>query len=163
MSDFDKIRMGEGKLGATFVMRLGPGCDVMESITEIARRKNFRSGVILSGAGSLKQVTLRNVRLFPEKFPVRDRDRIYTPKQEPLEILALQGNISRKDGEVHVHCHITISSGLDDGQAYGGHLIEGCIVFSYCEIVIAEITGLAMKRDTDPETGALELYFEPQD
>jgi len=160
VSKLDKIRTGEGTLGRIVVMRLGPGCDIMKSLEEIARRKDFRSGVILSGAGSLRQITLRNVRLFPDEFPVTDRSRIYTPKAEPLEVLSLQGNISRKDGEVHVHCHITISSGLDDGRAYGGHLIEGCLVFSYCEIVIAEITDLEMKRDIDPETRALELYFE---
>lgn len=114
-----------------------------------------------SGAGSLSQVTLRNVRLFPDEFPVMDRNRIYTPKKEPLELLSLSGNIARKNGEVYVHCHITISSGLDDGRAYGGHLLEGCLVLSFCEVIIAEVTGLEMKRNTDPETGALELFFEP--
>jgi len=43
-----------------------------------------------------------------------DRNRIYTSKKEPLELLSLSGNIARKNGEVYVHCHITISSGLDD-------------------------------------------------
>jgi len=160
MSELEKIRMSEGTLGKLVVMRLGPGCDIMKSLAEIAKRKSFRSGVVLSGAGSLSQVTLRNVRLFPDEFPITDQNRVYTPKKEPLEVLSLSGNISQRDGEVHVHCHITVSSGLDDGQAYGGHLTEGCIVLSYCEIVIAEITDLEMKRDIDPETRALELYFE---
>ncbi len=160
MKEFEKIRMSEGKLGRLVVMRLGPGCDVMKSLEESARKNNFRSGVILSGAGSLSQITLRNVRLFPDKFPITDRNRIYTPKKEPLEVLSLTGNIANKDGEVHMHCHITISSGLDDGRAYGGHLLEGCIVLSYCEIVLAEIIDVEMKRNIDPETQALELYFE---
>jgi predicted DNA-binding protein with PD1-like motif len=160
MKEFEKIRMSEGTLGKLVVMRLGPGCDIMKSLGEIAKKKNFQSGVVLSGAGSLSQVTLRNVRLFPDEFPITDRNRIYTPKKEPLEVLSLSGNIAQKDGEVHIHCHITISSGLEDGRAYGGHLSEGCLVLSYCEIVIAEIKDLEMKRDIDPETHALELYFE---
>jgi len=159
MSDWDRIRIGRGNLGRVIAFRLGPGLNLLQSLEEIARRENIGSGVILSGAGSLRQVTLRNVRLFPDKFPVMDRNRIYTLKKEPLELLSLSGNIAKKGDEVYIHCHITVSSGLDDGRAYGGHLIEDCEVFSYCEIVIAEITGLEMKRETDPETQGLELFF----
>ena len=161
MSELEKIRMSIGELGRVVVMRLAPGCDLMKSLEEIPKRENLRSGVILSGAGSLRQVTLRNVRLFPDDFPITDRDRIYTMKKEPLELLSLSGNISRKDGEVSVHCHITISSGLDEGMAYGGHLTEGCVVFSTCEVIIAEIVGLKMKRNIDPETRVPELFLEP--
>ena len=161
MGDLEKIRIGKGSLGKVVAFRLGPGCDLLQSLKEIIKGENIQSGLVLSGAGSLSQVTLRNVRLFPDKFPVQDRNRIYTPKKEPLELLSLSGNIARKDGEVSIHCHITVSSGLDDGKAYGGHLTEDCVVFSYCEVVIAEITGLKMKRDIDPETHGPELFFEP--
>ena len=162
MSELEKIRMSKGGLGKVVVMRLAPGCDLLRSLEEVTKQENLRSAVILSGAGSLRQLTLRNVRLFPEEFPIMDRNRIYTPKNEPLELLSLSGNISRKDGEVSIHGHITVSSGLDDGKAYGGHLIEGCVVLSTCEVIIAEITGLEMKRNIDPETHVLELYPEPQ-
>lgn len=161
MSGQEKIRMGKGALGRIFVARLAPGCDLLNSLKRVAETEDIRAGVILSGAASLSQATLRNVRLFPDNFPIEDRHRIYTPKKEPLELLSLSGNISRKDGEVLIHCHITISSGLEDGRAYGGHLIEGCVVFSTGEIVIGEITGIEMKRITDPETHAFELYIEP--
>ena len=161
MSELKKIRIGKGALGKVVAFRLGPGCDLMKSIVEIAKKENIQSGLVLSGAGSLSQVTLRNVRLFPDEFPIMDRNRIYTPKKEPLELLSLSGNISKRDGEIHVHCHVTISSGLDDGRAYGGHLVEGCLILSYCEVIIAEITGLEMKRDIDPETRVPELFFEP--
>ncbi len=161
MSESEKIRIGKGALGKVVAFRLGPGCDLMKSIEEIAKMENIQSGLVLSGAGSLSQVTLRNVRLFPDEFPVMDRNRIYTPKKEPLELLSLSGNIARKADEVSIHCHITISSGLDDSRAYGGHLVEGCLILSYCEIIIAEITGLEMKRDIDPETRGPELFFEP--
>ena len=160
VSELEKIRMGKGELGRVVVMRLGPGCDLMKSLEEMARKEDLRSGVVLSGAGSLREVTIRNVRLFPDEFPIVDRNRIFTPKKEPLEMLSLSGSISRRDGEVHIHCHITISSGLDDGRAYGGHLIEGCVVFSTCEVAIGEVTGLEMKRNIDPQTHVPELYFE---
>ncbi len=161
MSELEKVRIGRGALGKVVAFRLGPGCDLLKSLVEIVKQENIKSGLVLSGAGSLKQVTLRNVRLFPDEFPIMDRNRIYTPKKEPLELLSLTGNIAQKDGEISIHCHISISSGLDDGRAYGGHLIEGCLVMSYCEVVIAEITGLALKRDIDSETRGPELFFEP--
>ncbi len=161
MNELQKIRIGKGELGRVLAIRLAPGCDLLKSLREIAEKENLRVGVVLSGAASLSQVILRNVRLFPDEFPITDRQRIYTPKKEPLELLSLSGNISKKDGEVHIHCHITISSGLEDGRAYGGHLIEGCVIFSTGEVVIAEIAGIEMKRDIDPETHALELYLEP--
>ena len=160
MSELEKIRMSQGALGRVMAIRLGPGCDLLKSLERIAKRESLRSAVVLSGAGSLGQITLRNVRLFPEEFPIVDRNRIYTPKKEPLELLSLSGNIAMRDGESYVHCHVTVSSGLDNGQAYGGHLTEGCIILSFCEVIIAEIEGFEMKRSADPETGALELYFE---
>ena len=65
------------------------------------------------------------------------------PKDEPLELLSLSGNIARRDdGTVVVHGHMVVSSGLEDGRAYGGHLIEGTIVFSTMELVLAETSGL---------------------
>jgi hypothetical protein len=76
-----------------------------------------------------------------------------------MELLAISGNISTRDGHVHLHCHIVVSSGEEDGRAYGGHLLKGTEIFSTGEIVIAEITGCRMIRLEDPETKAQELYF----
>ena len=75
-------------------------------------------------------------------------------------MLSLSRNISKKDGKIHSHYHITVSSGLDDDRAYGWHLIEGWVIFSTGEVVIAEIADIKMKRNIDPETHALELYLE---
>jgi predicted DNA-binding protein with PD1-like motif len=160
LKELQNIRIAKGELGTVMVMRLGPSCDLMKSIKQIADRENIRAGLVLSGAGSLSQVTLRNVKSFPDEFPITDRNRVYTPKNEPLELVSLSGNISEKDGEAFLHCHITVSSGLDDGKVFGGHLIEGCIVYSTCEVIIVEIKSLHMKRNTDAETHAFELYPE---
>ncbi len=76
-------------------------------------------------------------------------------------MLSLSRNISKKDGKIHSHYHITVLSGLDDYRAYGGHLIKGgWVIFSTGEVVIAEIADIEMKRNIDPETHALELYLE---
>lgn len=155
------IREARGELGGIFALRLPPGTDIYRTLEQVAREKRIASGLILSGLGSLKEVTLRNVRLFPKEFPVLDRHRIFSPKAEPLELLALTGNISERTGEVHVHAHALVSSGLEEGLVYGGHLLEGCIVFTTAEIVICSIRGMTMVREMDPETGVLELFFRP--
>ena len=54
MSEFEKIRIGRGSLGKMVAFRLGPGCDLMKSLEEIIKKENIRSGLVLSGAGSLR-------------------------------------------------------------------------------------------------------------
>jgi predicted DNA-binding protein with PD1-like motif len=134
---------------------------VYAALKEVAKQENITSGLILSGLGSLSRITLRNVRLFPEEFPIQDRHRIYVPKAEPMELLTLTGNISQRDGEVHVHAHAVVSSGLEEGTVYGGHLLEGCLVFSTVEIAICTVQGMTMVREMDPQTRVAELYFLP--
>lgn len=156
------IRRATGKLGKVIVARLAPDCDLMESLEQIARDEHIRAGVILSGAASLKQAVLRNVKRFPDEFPITDEIRIRCKRNEPMELLSLSGNISVRDGEVFIHGHITVSSGKEDGLAYGGHLTKGSVIFSTGEIVIAEIQGVVMERLPDVETKNIELYARPE-
>jgi predicted DNA-binding protein with PD1-like motif len=159
----DSYRKATGQLGQVIVLRLPPGADVYNTLKEVARQEKIASGVILSGVGSLREITLRNVRLFPDRFPIQDRHRIYTPRAEPLELLALTGNVSQRGSEVHVHAHAVVSSGLEGGATHGGHLVEGCIVLSTVEIVICAIHGMTMVREMDPQTRVIELYFVGKD
>jgi predicted DNA-binding protein with PD1-like motif len=153
------IRKCTGSLSRVIAARFAPGCDLAESIETIAQEENITDGVILSGAASLRKAVLRNVGRFPGKFPITDDVRIFARRTDPMELLAISGNISTRDGHVHLHCHIVVSSGEEDGRAYGGHLLKGTEIFSTGEIVIAEITGCRMIRLEDPETKAQELYF----
>lgn len=74
----------------------------------------------------------------------------YINLDQPLEILALKGNISLKDGKPFVHAHITL--GDADGRAFGGHLAEGTIVFAG-EFIIDVMDGPALERAPDDQTG----------
>jgi predicted DNA-binding protein with PD1-like motif len=159
LNEAQNITTGKGSTGSVFVMKLGPGCDLLKSLEYVANKENIRSAVILTGTGSLRQATIRNVKSFPEKPPITDNNRVYTSKKEPLELLSFNGNLSRKNGEVFIHCHISISSGMEDGRAYGGHLVEGCTVLATCEVILQEIAGLEMNRKIDPVTLVNELEF----
>lgn len=160
MSHLAGIRLASGSLGRIIAVHLDPGLDLLAAIRAVVTDQGITSGIILSGAGSLKKAVLRNVRTFPDQFPITDANRIYVPKDEPMELLSLTGNIARRDdGTVVVHGHMVISSGLQDGLAYGGHLVEGTIIFTTMELVLAETSGVHFDRAKDPITGAAELYF----
>ncbi len=58
-------------------MKLTLGRALMESLEEITERGNLRSGMVLSGTGSLHQVTLRNVRSFPDEFPITVNNKMF--------------------------------------------------------------------------------------
>jgi len=160
VNEADNIVTAAGKSGRMIVMKLGPGCDLLKSLEQVAVKEGIESAVIVSGTGSLRRATIRNVKSIPEKPPITDDNRVYTPRDEPLELLSFNGNLSRKDGQVFIHCHISISSGVEDGRSYGGHLVEGCIVLATCEVVIAEISGLKMERRLDSDTMVNELEFK---
>ncbi len=159
MAEMPGIRYGVGSLGRVIAIRLAPGADLLRSIREVAQAEGIRAAVIVSGVASLSRATLRNVLQKPDPFPITDAHRIYTSKEETLELLSLSGNIAEREGEIVVHGHFVVSSGVERGLAYGGHLIEGCEVLSTGEVVIAEIVGLPVVRRIDPQTGAAELYF----
>lgn len=154
------IRVGEGALGRVVALHMDPGTDVLKGLQAAVASQGLRSAVILSGAGSLRQAVLRNVRSIPNPFPITDANRVFVAKDEAMELLSLTGNVAlRHDGRVVVHGHLVISSGQQDGLAYGGHLVEGSIVFSTMEIILAEITGMSLTRSVDAITHAAELTF----
>jgi predicted DNA-binding protein with PD1-like motif len=158
----DKRRYTVGDLGRVVVMRLGPGDDILPAILEIAAESGVRQGVILGGAASLTQARLRNVRRYPEQFPITDEVRVFSAFEGPLELLSLSGNISQTAaGDAYIHCHAAISTGQPDAMAYGGHLLPETMVFSTAELSLVEVRGCDILRLDDPETCVGELYFRP--
>lgn len=68
----------------------------------------------------------------------------------PVELLALLGNVSRRDGATAVHVHATLSG--HDGSCVGGHVAPGCTVFA-CELMLQELDGQLLEREHDEVTG----------
>jgi Plants and Prokaryotes Conserved (PCC) domain len=48
------------------------------------------------------------------------------------------------------HLHISVSDGT--GKTIGGHLVEGCPIYTTVEIIIGEAEGIAFTRETDEQT-----------
>ena len=55
MSHLAGIRLATGSLGRVIAVHLDPGLDLLASIQAVVAEQGITSGIILSGAGSLKQ------------------------------------------------------------------------------------------------------------
>ena len=126
-------------------VRLRRGDDLMLSIRELCREKNIAAGVVLSAVGCISQGKVRDA----SGVTIRDIT-------EHCEIVSLDGTVSAR------RCHLHISLSKEDLSTIGGHLCEGCIINTTCELVIAEIPGTAIEKEFDGETGYDELVFHTQ-
>lgn len=158
-----RTRAGVGNFGRVLAIRLAPGEDVLPSMIQLLADAGIAQGVILSGVASLQHASLRNIHTFPENWPIRVQDRHTTRIEGPLEILAMQGNVApAPDGSTFIHCHLEFSTGNPPATTYGGHLLEDTIVGTTCEIYIAELVGVDMRRIDDDETRTLEIDVRPR-
>ena len=136
-----RIVTGQGNL-ICHCIRLKRGEDLMGSIRTLCANKNISAGVILSGVGCILRGRIRDA----SGVTVREIT-------EHCEIVSLNGTVSAE------RCHIHIALSREDLSTIGGHLCEGCIVNTTCELVIGELPGITYSREEDPETGYDELIF----
>ena len=137
-----RIVSGSGNM-VCHCIRLKRGEDLMESIRRVCREKKIRAGVVLSGVGCILKVRVRDA----SGVTIREI-------REHCEIVSLNGTVSDK------RCHIHIALSKEDLSTIGGHLCSGCIINTTCELILAEIPGIAYDVEEDPETGYDELIFE---
>jgi len=150
-----------GKAGRIIVARLMPESDLLLSLRKLAEEENVKAGVILSGVGLLRKARLRNCKVLPKEYPITDLNRTFTSFERPLEILGLSGNVSEVEGKPWIHAHITLSNVINgEISVVGGHLIEGCIVFGFAEIILMELENIGMKKEFDKETKTLQLFVQ---
>lgn len=142
-------RMKTYGAGRMIMGRLDHGADLLEEIQAICRRENVRMGRVEAiGAVSRSRLGFYNQKTREYEFFSSDR---------PMEIIALAGNISVKDGEPMVHAHVALSDEI--GNALGGHLATGTRVFA-CECLIQVLDGPVLERAFDEQTG-LPLWDMP--
>lgn len=127
----------------TVCKRLHRGDDLLCSIQQLAAQQHIRAGVVLSGVGCVTQARVRDA----SGITVRQIS-------EPCEIVSLNGTVS----EVRCHLHIALSK--EDLSTVGGHLVEGCIVNTTCELVIGILEHMEFACEQDEQTGYEELIFQ---
>ena len=123
-------------------IRLHRGDDLMLSIKALCAEKHIKAGVVLSAVGCISEGRLRDA----SGVNIQNLT-------EHCEIVSLNGTVS----ETRCHLHIALSK--EDLSTVGGHLCSGCIINTSCELVIAELPGIAYGVEFDREPGYDELIF----
>ena len=123
------------------VLRLRPGADLLAELRELAAREHLHAACVLTCVGSLTRATLRFAN-----------QRDAAVREGPFEICSLVGTFGTS---AEPHLHVSLSDG--SGAMLGGHVLEGCTVYTTAEIVVGEFDGLAFERPIDPQTTYDEL------
>lgn len=123
-----------------YSFRLSPGQDLKKELDAFAKDKNLQAGYVITCVGSLRKAVIR----------LANQPEAVTWEQK-YEIVSLVGTFS-PDGS---HLHISLSDST--GHTVGGHLMNGCEVYTTAEIVIGEATSLQFRREVDPQTTYKEL------
>ena len=123
--------------------RLKPGEDLKAGIQKLVTAKQIKAGWISTCVGSLTDYQIR----FANQ-PEGSSDTGH------FEIVSLTGTVSVNGS----HLHISISDST--GKTIGGHLMDGCKIYTTAEIVILSSNDFIFKREKDGTTPWEELQVE---
>lgn len=126
-----------------YAVRLTEGMDLKIEIQRIVKEKQIKAGVILSSVGCVSKARFR----VADGLSVKEIEK-------NMEILSLNGTLSPGGIHLHINC-----SDLD-GISFGGHLVEGNIINTTCELVIGVLKNYKFDREMDSNTGYEELIIE---
>lgn len=128
-----------------FALRLKPNQDLKESLKNFVVEQDIKAGFVLTAIGSLKRATLRFAN-----------QTISTLLADKFEIISLNGTLATEG----IHLHIAIAD--QSGKILGGHLDNGCIIYTTAEIVIGTSNQFNFIRTIDEQTGYKELEIVPK-
>lgn len=121
--------------------RLQRGDDLRACIEE--KCKDINTAIVLSGVGCV----------YHAHFRLADAT-YYFDSEEDYEIVSLNGTIS--NGTAHIH--IALSD--NKGNTIGGHLENGCLINTTCEVVLGILEEYESQRTFDEKTGYDEIVFK---
>lgn len=122
--------------------RLRPGQDLKQQIDLFVKQQRVEAGAILTCVGSLTDLELRLAN--QEKT---------THWQGHFEIVSLVGTLSTNGS----HLHLSVSDST--GRTIGGHLVEGCKIYTTAELVVGVLIDVVYVREPDPTFGYKELVI----
>lgn len=126
-----------------YALRLTKEKDLKQELINFTQENNIKADFIITCVGCVKRATLR----VAGGKVLKDFDKKH-------EILSLTGTLCQDD----VHLHLCISD--IEGNAYGGHLKEGCIIDTTAEIIIGEAEDYTFTRKFDENTEYAELIID---
>jgi uncharacterized protein len=146
-----------GSLAKVVMIRLRPGKDLIEGLTEACMAQGMKSGAVTSCIGSLQRASFFTVVPLPTKMGAGYGDPV--EKEGPLELVSAQGTIGLDaEGNLLIHMHGALGDGR--GNLYGGHLIKGkCPILITCEVMVAFLDGVRAVQKYDQETDMKLIGF----
>lgn len=123
--------------------RLEKGADLRKSLEDRCQQYKVDTAIILCAVGCLNKINLRMAK-------AQD----YLKKEADYEIISVTGTIS--NGKAHIH----IGLSDENGNCVGGHLEQGCIVNTTCEVVLMILDKYHSERVYDSNTTYDEIVFE---
>lgn len=128
----------------TRILRFKPGQDLLAEINTYLNAANIQAGVVLSCVGSLTRANLRLAN--------QEAGSVF---KGFFEIVSLVGTLSTAGS----HLHISISD--DMGKTLGGHLLQGCKIYTTAELVVGIFPELRFEREDCELSGYPELTVYP--
>ena len=130
-----------------YVIRLQRGEEILESLERFCLEEDVPTAAVSGiGACDLAEVGV---------YEVEKKAYLKTELKGSMEILSLQGNITRKDGKPYLHLHAVLCG--EDCRCMGGHLNKARISVT-CEITVHPIP-VNVGRVPDDETGINLMAF----
>ncbi len=123
-----------------YALRLRPGQDLLLELQKLAREKRLRAAFVASCAGSCVRTSVRYANQGAASV-----------HEGHFEIVSLTGTLA-SDG-MHLHASFADSTGV----TFGGHLMDGSLVYTTAEIVVGELEQAAYSREPDSTYGYREL------
>jgi predicted DNA-binding protein with PD1-like motif len=102
----------------THVVIFDPGEEFLEGMAQVASDENIEVAGFTAIGGFSETV----LGFYNEETKSFDSIPF---EADQVEVLSLMGEITRENGEPHVHGHVVV--GLRDGRAFGGHLLKGVV------------------------------------
>lgn len=135
------------RFGDKIMVRVDRGEEILESLTRVCEREEIRAGAIYGiGASDELEIGLYN----PE-------EKKYYSKglKGDFEIAPLSGNVSRKEGQIYLHCHINVCD--KEFNSFGGHFSRGVVSGTF-EATIFVMDG-EFGREIDENIGLNLIRF----
>jgi uncharacterized protein len=127
-----------GNFSKVVVLRFKYQADLLAGIESMVKQEKIRNGVILAGAGSVRNYQIHSVsnRTFPSKNTY-----VKNPTA-PADIISMNGYII--DGKIHAHMTMA-----NPEKAFGGHLEPGTNVFTFAIVTIGVMNDVDLSRVDD--------------
>ena len=135
------------RFGNTYLVRMDVGEEIIEQLKSLCRSENIRLAQV-DAIGAVRQAVIGVYNLEEQAYHREDLEGL-------MEIAGLQGSVTRMNGEVYPHLHVTLAG--QDNKVHAGHVI-GLIVGATCEMFVRVLEG-EVSRERDEAIGINTIRF----